>query len=188
MSDLPESLPNPNPSGHDLAPEESIPLDPASLAQHYERDDVSGRGIFRFAITLVIGIVIAIFVMWFVLSKWTNRSLEVKMQLSPADVEAPVAPGPGLDAVPEVRLQETRARDAERLTTYGWLDQAGGVVHIPIEEAMRLLVERGLPAQEGEAPTFALDPAFTLDSSGGVVPGGSDEASGGAEQSSEGSE
>ena len=31
----------------------------------------------------------------------------------------------------------------EKLTTYGWVDQGAGVVRIPIEDAMRLTIERG---------------------------------------------
>jgi hypothetical protein len=31
------------------------------------------------------------------------------------------------------------------------VDRNAGVVHIPIEEAMRLVAERGLPARAGEA-------------------------------------
>jgi topoisomerase IA-like protein len=31
------------------------------------------------------------------------------------------------------------------LESYGWVDKDKGVVRIPIEEAMRLIAERGLP-------------------------------------------
>jgi hypothetical protein len=33
------------------------------------------------------------------------------------------------------------------LGTYGWVDKNAGLVRIPIEEAMRIAVERGLPAR-----------------------------------------
>ncbi len=42
---------------------------------------------------------------------------------------------PGLD------LQALRAQEETALTTYGWVDQAKGQVRIPIERAMRLVVE-----------------------------------------------
>jgi len=40
--------------------------------------------------------------------------------------------------------------DAEQrtLTTYGWVDRNAGIVRIPIDEAMRLTTQRGLPARE----------------------------------------
>ena len=33
------------------------------------------------------------------------------------------------------------------LYSYGWVDEKAGTVHIPIDRAMELLVERGLPVR-----------------------------------------
>jgi hypothetical protein len=33
----------------------------------------------------------------------------------------------------------------DQLNSYGWVDEKGGVAHIPIERAMELMVQRGLP-------------------------------------------
>src|SRR5258706_15589837 len=33
----------------------------------------------------------------------------------------------------------------DQLNSYGWVDENGGVAHIPIERAMELTVQRGLP-------------------------------------------
>lgn len=47
-----------------------------------------------------------------------------------------------------------RAEQQELLGSYGWIDKENGVVHIPVERAMSLLVERGLPVRPGgEAET-----------------------------------
>jgi len=51
-------------------------------------------------------------------------------------------PAPRLQAHPIKDLQELRAVEQERLTSYGWIDQQAGVVRIPIERAMQLLAER----------------------------------------------
>ena len=42
-------------------------------------------------------------------------------------------------------LKAFRAEEDAALTTYGWVDKGRGVARIPVEEAMRLLAERGLP-------------------------------------------
>jgi hypothetical protein len=34
--------------------------------------------------------------------------------------------------------------------TYGWIDRNGGVVRLPIDRAMDLVLERGLPQQQQE--------------------------------------
>jgi hypothetical protein len=75
-----------------------------------------------------------------------------------------------LDAAPELTLDQIRARDAVRLNTYGWVNQESGVVHIPIEEAMRRMLESGVPARNAPVPDFGLGDAFRMDSSGGTLP------------------
>jgi len=37
--------------------------------------------------------------------------------------------------------------EEKALYTYGWVDEKAGTVHIPIERAMDLLVQRGLPVR-----------------------------------------
>lgn len=56
---------------------------------------------------------------------------------------------------PEPRLQVDRLADRqvvlgpERLvSTYGWTDKAHGRARIPVDDAMRLLTERGWPSAE----------------------------------------
>jgi hypothetical protein len=45
-------------------------------------------------------------------------------------------------------MRELRDREDELLTSYGWVDRNAGVVRIPIEEAMKIVVQRGLPARQ----------------------------------------
>jgi hypothetical protein len=58
----------------------------------------------------------------------------------------PKTPAPLPDGVrtPEQRkaaLNELRAKEKAAATTYGWVDQANGVVRIPIEEAVKLTIQ-----------------------------------------------
>ena len=45
-------------------------------------------------------------------------------------------------------------QEEQTLNSYGWVDQQAGVVRIPIDRAMDLLAQRGLPTrpQAGVAP------------------------------------
>ena len=54
-------------------------------------------------------------------------------------------PAPRLEVVPDQLLQELRGEEEVLLHSYGWVDREAAVVRIPIERAMALLVERGLP-------------------------------------------
>lgn len=58
--------------------------------------------------------------------------------------------------VEEVAAQ--RQRDLTQLTSYGWVDKEANIVHIPIGEAMALVVKAGLPV--GVTPAAAA-PAST---------------------------
>lgn len=35
----------------------------------------------------------------------------------------------------------------DKLNSYGWIDRSNGIVHIPIDRAMELILQRGLPAR-----------------------------------------
>jgi hypothetical protein len=56
-------------------------------------------------------------------------------------------PGPQLQISPPADLKAFRAREEAELHSYGWLDQTAGVVRIPIERAMELVLKEGLPAR-----------------------------------------
>src|SRR5262249_13572289 len=54
---------------------------------------------------------------------------------------------PRLQANPRQDMRDLRESKDERLTTYGWVDRNAGVVRIPIDEAMKLTLQRGLPSR-----------------------------------------
>ena len=43
-----------------------------------------------------------------------------------------------------VHLRDVRAAEQQRLHGYGWVDEKAGVARIPIDEAKKLMLERGL--------------------------------------------
>ena len=45
-----------------------------------------------------------------------------------------------------IQLQEILANERAILSSYGWIDRDLGVVRIPIDRAMDVLAERGLPS------------------------------------------
>ena len=58
---------------------------------------------------------------------------------------------PRLQVKAEEELEVYRQKEHRRMTTYGWVDQAAGTVHMPIEKAMEMVMERGMPVRK-EAP------------------------------------
>ena len=81
-----------------------------------------------------------------------------------------VPPMPRLQSAPTLDLQQLRAEQMQRLTTYGWMNQQMGTVHIPIEDAMKLYVERAGTAPMSPVSSAAPPPAA---SPGASAPPGS---------------
>jgi hypothetical protein len=65
-------------------------------------------------------------------------------------------------------LDRQRTAERERLQSYGWVDQNAGVARMPIDAAMKLVAERGLPVREGAStPTFSVRGPARGEASGG---------------------
>lgn len=80
------------------------------------------------------------------------------MHTSPQPSTMPILPGeqlpePHLQVDPNGELQRMRAQKLQRLQSYGWVDRRAGLVHIPIDRAMQLLLARGLPARPMQSET-----------------------------------
>ncbi len=57
------------------------------------------------------------------------------------------APAPRLQIDDAADLAKFRAAEEAQLHSYGWVDQSAGLARIPIERAMDLIAERGLPTR-----------------------------------------
>lgn len=68
---------------------------------------------------------------------------------APSRITTPgrLPPQPRLQTRPADDLQQLREAENAKLNSYGWIDKSMGVVRIPIDRAMDLLAQRGLPAR-----------------------------------------
>lgn len=73
---------------------------------------------------------------------WGQRVLD----LLPTQTQAPSLPIE--DRTSPEQLAEQRTREMRRLHSFGWVDQDAEIVHIPIERAIALVAENGLPVGE----------------------------------------
>jgi len=118
----------------------------------HEESDVNIRGILGFAVGLIV-VAVVIHLLIYVLFGYFDSREGRKVT-----VEYPLAAGQGDRLPPEPRLQtnprqdllDLRAREDEVLGSYGWVDRNAGVVRIPIDAAMKLTLERGLPSRQGQ--------------------------------------
>jgi len=119
----------------------------------FEKSDARPSAILRFLLWLLFGTIAV-----FILMRWMFVGLaayEERQQPPPPIMNAggtPEAPLPRLQARPVEELARYRAEQQKILHGYGWMDQQKGIVHIDIDDAMRLVAERGLPLEGGESP------------------------------------
>jgi hypothetical protein len=66
---------------------------------------------------------------------------------SPLAVVRQLPPAPRLQVNPAEDLQKMRAHEDEVLHSYGWVDRRAGIVRIPIDRAIDLQLEKGLPTR-----------------------------------------
>jgi hypothetical protein len=57
-------------------------------------------------------------------------------------------PRPRVEEHPQIELHDLRREEEQRLSTYGWTDKSHTGVHIPIDRAMELQLERGYPVRK----------------------------------------
>jgi hypothetical protein len=70
----------------------------------------------------------------------------------------PQPPAPRLQSDPNLDLAKLRREEAERLSTYGWVNRAQGVVRIPIARAIELTAARGIPHWNEKSPSPTIPP------------------------------
>ena len=115
----------------------------------YERTDADTKYLAGFAVGLVVLMFVGMFAMRLMYVEMAEYRETRDPVLSPLAAELPKdPPEPRLQVLPAADLQRALAADVEKLSTYGWVEPNAGVVRIPVERAMELVVERGLPVRQ----------------------------------------
>lgn len=111
----------------------------------YETRDANTFGVLGFLVVLATVIVAVLLLTWGLFWQF-GASERNRATASPFSNVRELPTGPLLQVTPREDLQQTLARQQSKLDTYGWENRQAGTVRIPIERAMELLLQRGLPA------------------------------------------
>jgi hypothetical protein len=63
-------------------------------------------------------------------------------------VPSNLPPEPRLQVDGSLQIHDLRTKEDHMLTSYAWVDQKNGTVRIPIDKAMDILAQRGLPSRD----------------------------------------
>ena len=151
-------------------PSDSQPhfVSPEALARRHETENPSVRGILLAAAWIVGVTAGCVAVVWLALVLLIrSRPLDpaiLTRGIIVASNDAPLErfPSPHLQMSPPAEMAAFRAHEEQELTNYGWIDRSNGIVRIPIERAMELLLARGLPVRASNAPARTGESSFEL--------------------------
>ena len=133
----------------------------------YERQDIGAKGILYFLLGLAVAGVIVYFVVDGLYSFLDKRSEAQQEAVNPLVTNAPADtrnitqdypqgafPNPRLEVDERGQLNDIRIKEEQTLQSYDYVDKNAGTVRIPIDRAMELIAQRGLPVQKAtmEAP------------------------------------
>ena len=156
-------------AGHHSSPDDEYAFTPEGAG--YEHTDAAVGPVAKFLFWLFVAAVLTHFglagVYKLMIDQGVKSEASERRYPLAATEEQRLPPVPRLQQFPRNELFTFRTEERDRLETYGWENKAAGTVHIPIEEAMKLTVERGLPVQDvdpAQAATVGMMPA---DSSSG---------------------
>jgi hypothetical protein len=138
----------------------------------YERQDIGVAPVVYFLLALVVAGGLVHVVVSGLYSYLEKRSEAEQTAVSPLVTNAPADtrhlstnyqnylkqnfPAPQLEIDERNQLDKIRIDEAETLSTYDWVDQKAGTVRIPIDRAMDLIAQRGLPVRTPTATEAAL--------------------------------
>jgi hypothetical protein len=136
----------------------------------FEKEDLSPGGVIYFMVGLVV-VVVAIYVivngMYHFLDNYerTHQAAMSPMMKPKPDTrvvtpEDPLAfPQPRLETDERTQLTDYIQKQDQKLLTYDWIDKDSGTVRIPIDRAMDLIAQRGLPVRAEGNSAMAAAPA-----------------------------
>jgi hypothetical protein len=136
----------------------------------YEHTDANVWVIAKFGLWLALTAIVVHFAiggLWKLLVAQSQETQEQQYPLA-AKIDPKLPPEPRLQQFPANEIWRFRTDEEERLHSYGYVNKEAGVVHIPIEQAMRLTIERGLPTRTQDPAHPATTPGMMpTDSSSG---------------------
>ncbi len=134
--------------------------EPAAEAGH-ETSDVSIGAIVKFGIGLAVTALVIHVAMWGLFRVLHERGEKRDRPLPPLVAAAlrRTPPEPRLEPDALLPRRRMQAKEKAALKSYGWVDRDAGIVRVPIERAMEILVQRGLPPSKPmAAPTPGAKP------------------------------
>jgi hypothetical protein len=148
----------------------------APAAAGHETTDANLGGVERLIVGMAVFLALVFLLMWFLYTQFRSREASRDVQPSPVTARQGdrLPPMPRLQVNPYDDLRAFRQAEQAELETFKWIDKQAGIAQIPVERAIEILGERGLPVPPPPpaAGGAAAAPAASPDRSSPGSPGG----------------
>ena len=122
----------------------------------FEKRDVHPSTIYVYIVGLALAVILSYAVCIFVLRATTRFAVQsdappppIRQEMGSTFQNLPPEPRlqgvPGHRSGPQADLREKNQSDSEANEKAGWIDQSAGIAQIPVKNAMKIIVEKGLP-------------------------------------------
>ncbi len=120
----------------------------------HEKRDINVRIVVGFGVSLLIAAIIIHVFVWLLFGVYGNLEMRGYPREFPLVQSGQVRlpPAPRLQDKPREDLKEMRRQENELLDSYTWINQQTGAVRVPIADAMKRVVDQGLPVTDQPAP------------------------------------
>jgi hypothetical protein len=130
----------------------------------HEPNTVNIPGVVKFLVWLSVAVIVVALLMWGLLHYFDKRKAQEAPPPSPLAPEVRVPPEPRLQGAPgSVKspaedIRRFREQEDQMLNSYGWIDQQNGIIRIPIEQAKKLIEQKGALTTPPSASQGAVAP------------------------------
>ena len=132
--------------------DERTPRNPANPNPDWQDRDIWIRPLVWTILAVLLFTLLAFLGMGYLMRKYNRAAEEAGAPLSPLAAERTLPPAPRLQVDARGELAAHRAAERALIDRYEWISRDTGLAKVPIERAMQIVAEHGVPA-------FAAPPA-----------------------------
>jgi hypothetical protein len=132
---------------------------PTNADVAFESSDIDTRTIFSYLLYLALSVAAAFLVSVFIFNFTSKMAADSDTPMAPVHrgVGATMPPEPMLQGIPghtsdpQLDMREKREKDEAANEKLDWINKQAGIAQIPVDEAMKIMVSKGMPSMPAPA-------------------------------------
>ena len=138
---------------------------PIARSGGYEKSDANPRSLVYFTLTMAVILAATCVSLIWLFKHYEKTENPGSFVVAPFAGTRPLPPPPRIQPNPALDMQSYLQSQQSLLNSYGWIDRQNGIVRLPVDRAMELLLERGLPSRAVNTPQTEAPPLKTKNGS-----------------------